>query len=208
MTFDQLKWRELIALLGTGAVAWLLVARAQLLPQKVSTSGLVVLLTGALLGSAIPAARSQSQPPDSSPAPAAVPTPAEKLTDKLYPKWKLSDVPDLSQPIFLKKGSRVCRADSPLMISAIVGGDPHFLFQNKECEAVDAEIGVQVIDRCAGEQAPCNALFRFQEKFAVVFITWDGAPKTIAIDLLQMRPLLAIGTPMSWVAKSSLQNRK
>jgi hypothetical protein len=51
-------------------------------------------------------------------------------------------------------------------------------------------------------------LFRFQEKFAVVFITWDGAPKTIAIDLLQMRPLLAIGTPMSWVAKSSLQNRK
>ena len=91
---------------------------------------------------------------------------------------------------------------------AIVGGDPHFLFQDKDCDVVDAEIGVQIIDRCAGEQAPCNALYRFQEKFAVVFITWDGAPKTITMDLLQMRPLLGIGVPMLWVPKTSLQNQR
>ena len=135
-------------------------------------------------------------------------SPTEKLTDKLYPKWKLANVPDLSKPIFLKKGSRVCRADGSLMVSAIVGGDPHFLFQDKDCDVVDAEIGVQIIDRCAGEQAPCNALYRFQEKFAVVFITWDGAPKTITMDLLQMRPLLGIGVPMLWVPKASLQNQR
>ncbi len=174
--------------------------------MRTTAALLVVVFTGASLALSIFAARSQS-PPNPVPVPTG-PTAAEKLTDKLYPKWKLANLPDLSKPISLKKGSRVCRADVSLMVSAIVGGDPHFLFQDKDCEVVDAEIRVQIIDRCAGEQAPCNALYRFQEKFSVVFITWDGAPKTITMDLLQMRPLLGIGVPMLWVTKSSLQNQR
>jgi hypothetical protein len=174
--------------------------------MRITAALIVVLFAGVSLALATFSARSQSRPnPVAVPA---APGPAEKLTDKLYPRWKLTDVPDLSRPIFLKKGSRLCKADVPLMISAIVGGDPHFLFQDKDCEVVDAEIGVQVIDRCAGEQAPCNALFRFQEKFSVVFITWDSAPKTITMDLRQMRPLLGVGVPMLWVPKSSLQNQR
>ncbi len=173
--------------------------------MRMPASVFVVLLIGASLAFSILSARSQS-PPNPAPATAA-PTPAERLTEKLYPKWKLANLPDLSKPIFLKKGSRVCRADVSLMVSAIVGGDPHFLFQDKACEVVDADIGVQIIDRCGGEQAPCNALYRFQEKFSVVFVTWDDAPKTITMDLLQMRPLLGIAVPMLWVTKSSLQNR-
>lgn len=175
-------------------------------PMRTTASVLLVLFTGASLALSILPARPQS-PSNPAPGPTS-PSPVEKLTDKLYPKWKLANVPDLSKPIFLKKGSRVCRADGSLMVSAIVGGDPHFLFQDKDCDVVDAEIGVQIIDRCAGEQAPCNALYRFQEKFAVVFITWDGAPKTITMDLLQMRPLLGIGVPMLWVPKASLQNQR
>jgi len=176
--------------------------------MRATTSGLVVMLTGASLGLSMLEASSQSPVTSSKPASTTVPTSAEKLADKLYPKWKLANVPDLSKPIFLKKGSRVCKADGSLMISAIVGGDPHFLFQDKDCDAVDAEIGVQIIDRCAGEKATCNSLYRFQEKFAIVFITWDGAPKTITMDILQMRPLLTIGVPMLWVAKSNLQNQR
>jgi hypothetical protein len=176
--------------------------------MRATPFGLVMIFTGASLGLSILEASSQSSVTASPPVSTMVPTPAEKLTDKLYPKWKLANVPDLSKPIFLKKGSRVCKADGSLMISAIVGGDPHFLFQDKDCEVIDAEIGVQVIDRCAGENAPCNSLYRFQEKFAVVFITWDGAPKTITMDILQMRPLLTIGAPMLWVAKSNLQNQR
>jgi hypothetical protein len=57
---------------------------------------------------------------------------------------------DPSNPIFLKKGSRVCRADGSMMISAIVSSDPHFLAQDKDCETVDGEMEVQAIDRCAG----------------------------------------------------------
>ena len=176
--------------------------------MRATPFGLVVIFTGASLALSILEASSQSPVTTSPPVSTMVPTPAEKLTDKLYPKWKLANVPDLSKPIFLKKGSRVCKADGSLMISAIVGGDPHFLFQDKDCEVVDAEIGVQVIDRCAGENAPCKSLYRFQEKFAVVFITWDGAPQTITMDILQMRPLLTIGMPMLWVAKSNLQNQR
>jgi hypothetical protein len=168
--------------------------------------GLGVIFAGTSLGLSILEAGSQSPATTSPPVSTTIPTPAEKLTDKLYPKWKLANLPDLSKPIFLKKGSRVCKADGSLMISAIVGGDPHFLFRDRDCEVVDGEIGVQIIDRCAGEQVPCNSLYRFQKKFAIVFITWDGAPKTITMDILQMRPLLTIGAPMLWVAKSNLQN--
>ena len=168
----------------------------------------LLIFTGALLAVLILETQAQSSAGNTSPAPARTPTAAEKLAEKLYPRWKLANVPDLSKPILLKKGSRVCRADSSLMISAIVGGDPHFLFQDKECEVVEAEIGVQVIERCAGEKTQCNSLYRFQEKFAVVFITWDGAPKTITLDILQMRPLLTVGVPMLWVTKSSLQSQQ
>jgi hypothetical protein len=174
--------------------------------MRMSAALLFVLLTGASLALSPVGARSQT--PASPGQGATASNPAERLTDKLYPKWKLANLPDLNRPIFLKKGSRVCRADIALMVSAIVGGDPHFLFQDKECVVVDAEVAVEVIDRCGGEQAPCNALYRFQEKFAVVFITWNGAPKTITMDLLQMRPLLGIGAPMLWVTKSSLQNQR
>jgi hypothetical protein len=96
--------------------------------MRATTSGLVVMLTGASLGLSMLEASSQSPVTSSKPASTTVPTSAEKLADKLYPKWKLANVPDLSKPIFLKKGSRVCKADGSLMISAIVGGDPHFLF--------------------------------------------------------------------------------
>jgi hypothetical protein len=176
--------------------------------MRANAFGLVVIFGSASLGVSILEANSQSPVTNSPPVSATAPSPSERLMDKLYPKWKLANVPDLSKPIFLKKGSRVCRADGPLMISAIVGGNPHFLFQDKDCEVVDAEIGVQVIDRCAGEKVTCSSLYRFQEKFAVVFITWDGAPKTITLDILQMRPLLTIGVPMLWVAKSNLQNQQ
>jgi hypothetical protein len=136
--------------------------------MRATAFGLVVIFASASLGVSILEASSQSPVTNSPPVSATAPSPSERLTDKLYPKWKLANVPDLSKPIFLKKGSRVCRADGPLMISAIVGGNPHFLFQDKDCEVVDAEIGVQVMDRCAGENVTCNSLYRFQEKFAVV----------------------------------------
>jgi hypothetical protein len=129
--------------------------------MRATTFGFVVIFTGASLGLSMLEASAQSPVTNSPPVSTIVPTPAEKLADKLYPKWKLGNIPDLSKPIFLKKGSRVCKADGSLMISAIVGGDPHFLFQDKDCEVVDAEIGVQVIDRCAGEKATCNSLYRF-----------------------------------------------
>src|SRR5260370_8476997 len=113
---------------------------------------------------------------------------------------------DPSNPIFLKKGSRVCRAYGSMMISAIVSSDPHFLAQDKDCETVDGEMEVQAIDRCAGERAACNSLVPLQERFSVAFITWRSAPKTITMDFLRMRPLLVIGVPILWAAKSSLRN--
>ena len=171
--------------------------------MRATAFGLVVIFTGTSLGLSI--LETSSRAPLSSAVSTTLPTPAEKLTDKLYPKWKLANVPDLSKPTFLKKGSRVCRADGSLMISAIVGSDPHFLFQNKDCEVVDADIEVRIIDRCAGEKVQCNSLYRFQERFAVVFITLDAAPKTITLDII-MRPVLTMSAPMLWVAKSSLQN--
>jgi hypothetical protein len=54
-----------------------------------TTAGLAVYFAGAWLALSIFAARSQSPVTNSLP-PA---TPAEKLTDKLYPKWKLGGVP-------------------------------------------------------------------------------------------------------------------
>src|SRR5208337_2123762 len=112
--------------------------------MRATAFGLVVMFTGASLGLSILEASSQSPVTNSPPVSTKVSTPVEKLTDKLYPRWKLANVPDLSKPIFLRKGSRVCKADGSLMISAIVGGDPHFLFQEKDCEVVDAEIGVSI----------------------------------------------------------------
>jgi hypothetical protein len=165
--------------------------------------GLVALFAGASLSLSTGVARSQSPAINN---PAAIRSSAEKLADKLYPKWQLGNIPDLSKPIFLKKGSRVCKADGAQMISAIVRDDLHFLSQDKDCEVTDADFQVQIIDRCSGEHAPCNSLYRFQEKFAVAFITWEQAPRTITMDFLRMRPLLVVGVPMLWTAKSSLRN--
>jgi hypothetical protein len=57
---------------------------------------------------------------------------------------------------------------------------PIFLAQDKDCETVDGEMEVQVIDRCAGERAACNSLYRFQERFAVAFI----AASVLGISIL------------------------
>jgi hypothetical protein len=165
--------------------------------------GLAVLFAGASLCLSTNVARAQSPASNSA---AAARSSAEKLADKLYPKWQLASVPDLSKPIFLKKGSRVCKADGAQMISAVVRDDLHFLSQDKDCEVAEADFPVQIIDRCSGEHAPCNSLYRFQEKFAIAFITWEHAPRTITMDFLRMRPLLVVGVPMLWTTKSSLRN--